>query len=226
MAAPYDLAEAMADVARGLQHSGSMDETLSRITAAARDAVPGVDHVSITCRRGDGPLVTLAPTDSVSRKADELQYALLEGPCYEAALGAGLVASDDVTKDDRWPRYGPAAGELGIMSQLAVAIYDTPQSRAGLNLYSHQPGNFDDIHQVAELFATHAAVAMGHAGSVEQLNEALSTRKVIGQAIGIVMERYGIDQDRALEFLIRLSQTSNVKLRAVAAELVDQGNAR
>ncbi len=65
---------------------------------------------------------------------------------------------------------------------------------------------------------------MGFATTVDHLNEALSTRKVIGQAIGIAMERYGIDETRAFEFLIRVSQTSNTKLRDVATEIVESVN--
>jgi AmiR/NasT family two-component response regulator len=72
----------------------------------------------------------------------------------------------------------------------------------------------------AELFAVHASIALGHAQQEHQLNQALSSRKVIGQAVGILMERYQIDQDRAFHFLMRVSSTSNIKLRDVAHELV------
>ena len=74
--------------------------------------------------------------------------------------------------------------------------------------------------QVAGLFATHAAIALGRSRYENQLNDAIGTRKVIGQAIGIVMERYGISEDRAFHFLARASSTSNVKLRDVAQEIV------
>ncbi len=74
--------------------------------------------------------------------------------------------------------------------------------------------------ETARLFATHAAIILGHAQQEDQLNEALRNRKTIGQAIGILMERYRIDADRAFQFLIRASSTSNVKLRDVAEEVV------
>jgi AmiR/NasT family two-component response regulator len=74
------------------------------------------------------------------------------------------------------------------------------------------------------MFAGQVAVAMGWARQDETLNEALATRNVIGQAVGIVMERYRLDSDRAFAFLVRLSQTGNTKLRVVATALVDQTN--
>jgi AmiR/NasT family two-component response regulator len=83
-----------------------------------------------------------------------------------------------------------------------------------------------DAQGFAQLFATHAAIAIGHAHERETLNEALQTRKVIGQAVGILMERYDIDEDRAFAFLVRASSHGNLKLRAVARELVDQRNAQ
>ena len=46
------------------------------------------------------------------------------------------------------------------------------------------------------------------------------SHKVIGPAIGILMERYQINENAAFEFLIRTSQTSNTKLRIVAAGVV------
>jgi AmiR/NasT family two-component response regulator len=57
------------------------------------------------------------------------------------------------------------------------------------------------------------------------LLEALQTRELIGQGIGIVMERYGLRADRAFDYLSRVSQSSNTKLRDVAADLVGQASA-
>jgi len=77
---------------------------------------------------------------------------------------------------------------------------------------------------MAELFAAHASLALGHARREEQLSAALLTRKVIGQAIGILMERHAVDEDGAFAYLTRVSSHTNVKLRAVAQEIVDQSN--
>jgi AmiR/NasT family two-component response regulator len=73
---------------------------------------------------------------------------------------------------------------------------------------------------IAKLFATHAALALGNARERESLNEAMRTRQVIGQAVGIVMERHQISSERAFDFLVRASSAGNLTLRELAQELV------
>ena len=94
--------------------------------------------------------------------------------------------------------------------------------RAGLNLYSYRPGAFDlSTVQVADLFATQAAALLDYADRVEQLSDGLQTRTDIGMAVGMLMERYGIDQNRAFAFLARNSQNRNIKLRLLARRILD-----
>ncbi len=222
------LATVMAQVARTLGGSSDADETLASITRCACDTIPGVDFASVSVRYPDGHLETFAPTDEIVTRADELQYSFREGPCYEAATDDRTVSTDDLEGDPRWPNYGPAAVELGLRSQLALELYGTPQSSGALNLYSAARGRLAGQRDMAELFATHAAVAMGHVRTVTGLLAALESRKVIGEAIGITMERYQIDESQAFNFLIRVSQTSNVKLREIAEQIVtrrDEGPA-
>lgn len=119
----------------------------------------------------------------------------------------------------------PAAAEKGLRAQLAVGLYRNESSLGGLNLYSTGSDTIaDDAILIAELFASQAAIALGHSQSQAQMNEALQSRKVIGQAIGILMERYRLDETQAFQFLIRASSTTNIKLRDVAAELVTVSN--
>jgi GAF domain-containing protein len=129
--------------------------------------------------------------------------------------------------DQRWPRYVPAAVELGLRSQLAVRLYlDDQGTLGGLNLYSTTSDDVDpEAEGTAELFAAHAAIALGNARERENLNQALHSRKVIGQAVGILMERYEMNEDRAFAFLVRASSHANIKLREVAQELVNRANA-
>jgi AmiR/NasT family two-component response regulator len=89
-------------------------------------------------------------------------------------------------------------------------------------LYSRDRHAFDGSFEVAELFATQAALVLGFSRTIQNLNHALGSRTVIGQAVGIVMERYGMDQTRAFDYLSRLSQNSNTKLRIIADNLVNE----
>ena len=208
-------------VADSLGNPGDLDQTLMRITRTARDMVPRADYVSISIRHGDGRLETVAPTDPVIVKADELQYSLREGPCYDAITGEQVTYSGNLATDDRWPTYGPRASQMGFCSQMAMRLHTDGASRTGLNLYSRKRAAFGDSRQVADIFVSHAKVALGYAQEVNTLRAALATRKVIGEAIGVVIERNDLDEERAFEFLIRVSQGSNVKLRDVAAQIVE-----
>ncbi|WP_433018966.1 GAF and ANTAR domain-containing protein [Kribbella sp. CA-294648] len=217
-----ELITVMDRVALSLRYPMDVEETLQGITAAVVVATSGVDHASISVTSSDGKIQTLAPTDDVAVRCDELQYELGEGPCLEAVLEEHVVQVDDVSSDLRWPMYGPrAAGELGIGSQLAFQFAAEPHVRGGFNLYSEQPHSIGiEDRQLAMLFANLAAAALGWSRQDDTLNKALETRNGIGQAVGIVMERYQLDPERAFAFLVRTSQAGNIKLHDVAAGVV------
>ena len=134
---------------------------------------------------------------------------------------------DSVRHEQRWPTYIPRAVEAGVTAQMAVPLRNGSEVRGALNLYSTTTEGIDpEAPDVAALFATHAGLALGWARNEEQLTDALATRKVIGQAIGLVMERFQIDEAKAFAFLARVSSTGNIKLRDVARELVAQSDTR
>jgi hypothetical protein len=229
VALPSDFAfvGAMNAAARTLGTRRSVKETVEAITFAARDTVPYADHASISLVDRHGAMQTLVPTDSFVADADRLQCELTEGPCLDAALGTPLVRSDDLAHENRWPRYAPRAVAMGVGSQIALHLFDDNGSHGGLNLYFDQAGLIDaQTVAVAELFATLASAAMGHARELDGLNRALQTRTAIGKAIGILMERYELDEDRAFQFLVRTSQTGNVKLRVIADDIIAVANRR
>jgi hypothetical protein len=191
------------------------------LTSAAVDNIPGAEFASVSVRRRDQRLETIAATDELADLVDRIQYELREGPCYAAVTDEAFVLVNDLTRAAHFPRYGPRAVELGVRSQLATQVAHDG-SQAGLNVYSRRPDAFDRSSvQLAELFGTHAGVVLGYARAVDTLGEAMQARQDVGTAVGIVMERYQIDRDRAFEFLVRLSSHRNIKLRIIAAEIVD-----
>lgn len=205
---------------------GDLDHTLSRITAAAVEVLPDVQYSSITVRHQDGTLETFAPSDEVLREIDAAQYELREGPCYEAATDTVHVTAPNLASDDRFPRYAEVAVARGIRSQAGIRLFETPTSHGALNLYSRNVGGFENLDTVGRLFAHQSAMALEYAREIHNLEQAVRTRKTIGQALGIVMERYDLTDERAFAFLTRLSQHRNVKLRLVAEELVSDAEQR
>jgi hypothetical protein len=217
-----ELIDVMAQVAESLRFPVDIQDALEAITAGAVDAVPGIEHASVSITSKNGRIQTLAPTDMLAVRADELQYELGEGPCLEAVLDQPVVQVDDILTDLRWPIYGPrAAQQLGIGSQLAFQFLAEPHARGGLNLYSAQPNSItNETRQLGVLFANLAALALGWTRHTQTLTEAIGSRTMIGQAVGVLMERHRLDPDRAFGFMVRTSQTGNIKLRDVAAGIV------
>jgi len=222
-----DLASALARAARTIDRKQSLDEALDAIVRTARTSIPGFDHVGISIIDRHDRIQTKAATDALVWELDRLQYDLGEGPCVSAMREVPVVAVPHAGRDQRWPRYMPEAVRAGLRSQLAVRLFlDDEGTMGGLNLYSTTSDTLDpDAESFADLFATHASIALGRAREIANLNDALNSRKVIGQAIGVVMERYGLDEDRAFAYLVRASSHANVKLRDIAQDLVDRANA-
>ncbi|MET7279471.1 GAF and ANTAR domain-containing protein [Kribbella sp. NPDC005582] len=205
---------------------GDLDHTLSRITAAAVEVLPLVEYASFTLKHSDGRVETAAPTDDLLWGVDAAQYELQEGPCYEAATESAHVISSDLAADTRFPRYAVTAVAAGIRAQAGLRLFDAPQSQGALNLYSTKPGAFDDLGSLGLLFTHQSAIAISYAQEINNLQDAIQTRQTIGQAVGIVMERYSLNDQRAFAFLTRLSQHGNVKLRRLAEDLVTETQKR
>jgi GAF domain-containing protein len=124
----------------------------------------------------------------------------------------------------RWPLFVAHARELGVGSMLAVQLFVRDDELGALNVSSDQPAAFDDeAEHVALLFASHAAVAMIGAQEQEQMRRAMHSRERIGQATGVLIERFRLTPDQAFQLLVRASQHSNRKLVDIADELVHQG---
>ncbi len=195
---------------------------METLTHAVLDTIPGVHYSSISLGDNGGELETLAPTHSLAATVDELQYKLHEGPCFDVVAGQRMVVSNDLAADTRWPTFAPRAAEFGLGAQMAVVLVDEPRRRASLNLYSRQGGAFDVDAEVAEQLAARAAPLLMLTETIQQLDQALESHSIIGQALGIVMQRLDLDRSGAFAYLTRVSQTTNVKLRVVAGQIVEE----
>jgi hypothetical protein len=188
--------------------------------------------VSVTLGDSNG-YCTPVETHALATELDELQYALDEGPCVSAAEpdGEPVVFSGDLGSDDDFARFGPAAARRAVHCVLAVQLFPKGSPRVGaLNFYSRRPDGLGERERdIAVVLAAHASTALVGTLAMEaaelekvQLEQALQTRDVIGQAKGILMERRGITADEAFEVLRSASQALNVKLARVAATLAER----
>lgn len=201
---------------------GDLLHTLRQITSAAVQALPDVRYASISVRHADGRLETVAPTDPVVTDLDHVQYSLQEGPCYESATETQHTTAPDLRADPRYARRAPRAIEAGVLAQAGIRLFDAQDSNGALNLYASEAGAFTDLGGLDELFVRHAATAIEYARQIDNLTVAMQSRQMVGQAVGIVMERFRLDEARAFAFLTRVSAQAEIKVREVARRLIEQ----
>ncbi|MHA0288951.1 GAF and ANTAR domain-containing protein [Mycobacterium sp. C3-094] len=217
-----DLAQRMAELARAVASPRSVEDVLSDVTREVLELIPSTDAAGILFVGKAGRFESVAGTSELPHELDRLQMKHSEGPCLEAALEETIVRSDDFAAEPRWPRYSAAAAELGVRSGLSFKLYTSSQTAGALNLFAVAPNAFDAADEnIGAVLAAHAAAAILASRHHEQLQSALSTRDRIGQAKGIIMERYNVDDVAAFDMLRRLSQDSNVKLTDIAQRVID-----
>ncbi|MCA1006908.1 GAF and ANTAR domain-containing protein [Rhodococcus hoagii] len=200
----------------------SLNGTLEVITRAAVDLVPGAEHADITLAVRGGRLESRAGTSELPCRIDELQQEVEDGPCLQAIWEHETVRVDDMDHEDRWPRFAPRAAGAGVRSMLAFQLYTTESNLGALNLLSSVRNAFDATSvSLGATLATHAAIAVIAAEREEQFREALESRDTVGQAKGILMEKFSVDAEHAFGLLRKLSQERNVQLYEIARKLTE-----
>src|SRR5215213_6798673 len=95
-----------------------LKQALESLAASAASNINGVDFASVSVRRKDKSLDTVAATDPLARDLDKLQYELGEGPCYAAVTDERFVVVNDLAAHDTpYPRFAPRALEFGVRAQ-------------------------------------------------------------------------------------------------------------
>lgn len=214
------LALRMAELARTTAMSRTPKDILDGVTAAAVELIPGVDTAGILLIKGTG-FDSIAGTSELPHRLDELQMKYHEGPCVQAALAESIVRTNDFRNEDRWPQYAPAAVEHGVLSGLSLKLYTADRTAGALNLFGYAPREWDaDAETTGVILAAHAAAAILANQESRQLGAAILSRDRIGQAKGIIMERFDVDELRAFEMLKQLSQEANTKLTEIAERVI------
>lgn len=216
------VATSLGDLAVQLATVEDQDELLVAVVASAVKLLPGISWAGISLVRGK-TIVSKAPTDDVARALAELQAELGEGPIFSALDERHTITVDDLVADSRWPRFAQAATDRGVRCVMSFRLFLQDESLGVLTLYGPEPGMFsDETVVVGEIFAQHAAVAMAGAANAEQMQRAIRSRDVIGQAKGILMQRDKLTGLQAFAVLTKASQDTNVKLVDVAHFLVGE----
>jgi GAF domain-containing protein len=219
-----EAADTFARLAVELHDASGVDETIDAVVQFALQALNCSYAGVALSTRGSQPTVA-AVTDPVVADLYGPQLASGSGPLVTAMRERTTVLIRDTTTDARWPEWASKVVAIGVRSVLDVPLAtgrDATRSVGVLGLYSPEPDAFgEDDEAIAHILARHASIALASARHEETMVQAVDARKLVGQAMGILMERFDVDGDRAFAILRRYSQDTNTKLRDVAQQLID-----
>jgi hypothetical protein len=215
----------LAQLVRELDTEGNseVDHLLTDLTQAAVQYVPGADAAGMTVVQRGHSVRTIGATTVEAEALDAIQERHGAGPCLSAAWEHHMVRVDDFTGDERWPLFfRDAVAETEMHSSLSFMMFTDRVTMGALNLYARAPHAFtEESVELGLIFATHGAVLWGSYLRENQFRSALASRDLIGQAKGMLMERFSIDATHAFSLLTRLSQESNTRVVDVARKIVD-----
>ncbi len=218
------VAATFARLALEMHEADGVDETVDAVVQFALQAL-NCSYAGVALYTRGGQPEVPAVTDPVVAEIYQFQMKGEDGPLFATMRDRATVLVRDTTTDTRWPDWAAKVTALGVRSVLDVplALGDEASPTVGvLGLYSPQPDAFDtDDEAIAHILARHATVALATARHEQTMSAAVDARKLVGQAMGILMERYAVDGDRAFAILKRYSQDTNTKLRDVAQQLID-----
>ena len=218
---PAPDADEFAELALSLHEGTTMEQTVDRVLEFAVKAL-SCSYAGVILVHEKARVETVAATHPVVADLDRIQLESGEGPDLEVIADRHGVLVRDVRAEQRWPSWASAVEAAGVRSMLGTRLYTTSTTIGSLNFYDTEPDRFgpEDV-DVAHMLARHAAVAMDTVRDVEHLWKAIDARNLVGQAQGMLMERFGIDADQAFAVLRRYSQDKNLKLHVVARRLID-----
>ncbi|GAB3030103.1 hypothetical protein GCM10011376_39680 [Nocardioides flavus (ex Wang et al. 2016)] len=220
----HEFGRRLADAARGMSGTRHPSETLERVAAVAVELIGPCDVAGV-CVLRPGRDDTCAHTHDSVQAMDDLQHELCEGPAMSGAATPDVISASDLGRDSQWPRWSArVVEETGFRSYLGFRLFVEGESLGLLNLYAYETGAFDHEDQLDGLVvAAHAAVALSATVKQDQMHTALASRQLIGEATGILRERFALSSEQAFGVLKRLSSQQNIKLFAVARHVVDTG---
>ena len=217
-----EVAATFARLAVEMHDARGVNDTIQAVVDFALQAL-NCDFAGVALRAYGGRPEVPAVTDPTVAEIYQFQMLGSAGPLVECMRSRATVLVPDVVRESRWPEWSQKVLGLGVRSVLDVPLQTATGTVGVLGLYSLEPDAFGpDEEDIAHLLAQHASVALASARREENLTLAVDARKLVGQAVGMLMERYNLDDDRAFHVLKRYSQQTSTKLRDVAQQVIDE----
>jgi len=231
---PGQADEALIALAEILVTEQTVEKTLRQVLELACTAIAGGDEGGITLLEAEGPSTAIATSDLALAVDNSQYYADNGGPCLEAYRRQQTLRIDSTAHDERWPEFAAAAVAHGLGSSMSVPLIVGGDGLGAINLYCRRENGFTDADELlAASLASCASVTLANARTcwraarlADQLREALETRGVIDQAIGVLIARHGCSPQQAFHLLAAASQRNRLPLPEVAADLVRRTSCR
>jgi GAF domain-containing protein len=222
------LHEVVRDVAGAMVGPSDLPELLHRLTEHA-SAMVGAVGAGILLRDRQGHLRFGAASEDRIMDVEHHQQLVEEGACWQAYTDDRVVVAEDLRHDERWPSYTARALEHGFVAVVGVPMRAYGRTIGVMNVYRETAGPWsDEACEAAEVLAALGAGYVAHAAQLrdqedltDQLQRAIDSRDLIGQAKGIVMAHRQVDAGQAFSLLRVGSQSRNVKLRDIAQAVID-----
>jgi GAF domain-containing protein len=205
-----------------------VERAVQLLARAINESMPGATGTGVSLMDPGGRRTSSGFTDALVKQADTAQYELGEGPCLTAWATEQVVISSDLHADERWPAWKSAVAALPIRSVISAPLLAGKDAIGALKIYSALPGQYDEnTGRTLSLFAGTAATLLAHIqGSeaplrmTEALKASLASRDAINRACGVLMERQGLSQDRAMQQLIKNARMTGASLAETSEKLI------
>jgi len=192
-----------------------------------------VDGASLMLIDADLVLRSAAASDERVAGIEELEIRHGTGPCIEAYQSKDVVSSDDLTQEQRWDDFTPAAVDGGLRAVLVSPIPFGNDAVGVIAVFSAKPHAWTPEGELALIAFTDLAALLiattlqsEHRGEVSaQLERALETRALVEQAKGILVQRDRVSARQAFERIRADARRSRRKVADVARDILHEAGA-
>jgi GAF domain-containing protein len=224
-AGPEGLAVTFAELARMAVRGADLVDVYTLLSERVVTLLP-VAACGILVRDAGGTLHVVGSSSASAHLLDLFQVQNDEGPCLECLTSGRPVSVDLADASARWPRFSALLEIEGFSAAYALPIASRAVTVGALNLFARDGLGAAEL-EVAQALADVAALALLQSDAVEdavvvarRLYVAVQARSTVSQAIGVLMERLGLDADDALRRLRMTAATHGEALVGLAAAVV------
>lgn len=198
------------------------EPTAAKFADLAVRYIGGVDAAGALLLLGRGDWQPVSEPDEPAAFIEKRHIDLGEGPATQAARDQQTVRIPDLATETRWPEFTDSLVDLPVRSMVCLPLYTHIHSWGALMLLANRPDQLDcEAEEAGTILAAHMAMMLDALHQDRHYRSALGSRDIIGQAKGVLMERFGVDAMAAFALLTRLADESHRPVVVVAKDFLE-----